>query len=204
MRPEWAASRLSRPASPHSEARHVGRAACARRPATVSQHWATTAVRARSGGSHRPCGAAGLARLTALGTGRAGQVELGWTEGPRPALDDRRDRARGASLSPLRTARQADSQSASIRRETVRTARPASGDRQGGHTAARDAPAPFPVPSCVVRDARTLSEQSHASSVARPRTGAGGAARRPGVGAGSAGALDPLEPDSAERWTNAL
>src|SRR5262245_58765695 len=36
-------------------------------------------------------------------------------------------------------------------------------------------------------------------SDARPRTGASGA--RPQAGAGFAGALDPLEPDSAGRWT---
>jgi hypothetical protein len=194
---------LSRPASPHSEARHIGQSGVC----------TTTGDSQPPLGHHRGEGALGRlasalrrcwARPADGPRNRSSRARWswGWTEGPQPSTIDGTE-PEAHPLSPLRTARQAESQSASIRRETVKTARPASGDRQGGQTATRDAPAPFPVPSCVVRGARTLSEQSHASSVARPRTGAGGAARRPGVGAGSAGALDPLdplEPDSAEHW----
>ena len=194
LRREWAASRLSRPASPYLEARHVGQSGVC----------TTTGDSQPALGHH--CGEGALGRLASAlrrcwarpadgPRNRSSRARWSWA-GPRVPSPRRSTgpSPRRTRSTPLRTARQAESQSASIRRETVRTARPASGDRQGGRqTATRDAPAPFPVPSCVVRGARTLSEQSHASSVARPRTGAGGAARRPGVGAGSAGALDRSE-----------
>src|SRR5918994_4897372 len=73
------------------------------------------------------------------------------------------------------------------------------------------------LPGWWWRGGRARSPWSSCSS-ARPRSrrrhhpesvcecpaedGAGGAARRPGVAPASAGALDPLEPDSAEHWTD--